>query len=110
MQIDSYKKQEKKKDNGIHTQYKEITLETPKGKTNFRDSQLYLFLSLHYIECLQHNIRSLPTFETLIPKLELENHGLNIVRRKTVKNDQKKKFSGFSLEPPDPHCEYGFRF
>ena len=37
---------------------------------------LSLFHRLHYIKCLQYNIRFQPTSETLIPIPELENHGL----------------------------------
>ena len=79
----------KKKDNGIHTQYTEITLETLKGKNSFRASFIYLFLSLHYIEWLQYNIRYLTTFETLIPKLQLENRGIKTVCRKAIRKPLK---------------------
>ena len=48
-----------------------------------------MFLSLYYIKCLQYNIRSLPTSETLIPKPQLENHGPKTVHRKTVENSGK---------------------
>ena len=73
---------------------------------------LSLFLSLHYIKCLQYNIGFQPTSKTLIPIPELENHGpknpipwiakpLTIIPPKTA---QKKIFRGSSPEPPDPRC------
>ena len=57
--------------------YTKIYPRNPEGKklAFLELHTLSLFLSLHYIKCLQYNIRFQPTSETLFPKPELENHG-----------------------------------
>ena len=61
---------------------------------------LSLFLSLHYIECLQYNISYLPTSETPIPNPELENHGQKNHWPKIAKNNPKN----FSRGPAGTHA------
>jgi len=63
--------------NGIHTQiHRDLPWKPQREKPSFLELHLLsLFLSLHYIKCLQYNIRFQPTSETLIPIPELENHG-----------------------------------
>ena len=60
--------------NGIHTQiHKDLPWKPRREKPAFLElHSLSLFLSLHYIKCLQYNIRFQPISETLIqiPKLE----------------------------------------
>ena len=57
--------------------YRQIYLGNPEGKKPafLELHMLSLFLLVHYIKCLQYNIRFQPTSKTLIPILELENHG-----------------------------------
>ena len=112
-------KQNKTLHNGIHTQiHTDLPWKPRREKSAFLElHSLSLFLSLHYIKCLQYNIRFQPTSETLIPIPELENHGpknpipwiakpLTIIPPKTAQ----KNFSG--APPPNPRirvADNGFR-
>ena len=102
----------------IH-KYTQIYPGNPEGrKPALELHTLSLFLSLHYIKCLQYNIRFQPSSETLIPILKLENHEsknpipwtakpLTIIPPKTTQNFF---FSG--APPPNPQihvADNGFR-
>ena len=101
-------KQNRALHNGIHTQIHKDYRGNPKGKNQLsRASLLSLFLWLHYIKCLQYNIRFLPPSKTPIPNPELETHGsknpyhgLKIFHWKTTKNNPpRKKFGGSTPKP-----------
>ena len=81
------------------TQYTKITLEATKGKVSVRLSPLSLFLSLHFIKCLQYNIRYLPISKTLILKLELDYNGLKTLAENHQKQQQKNSLRGSAPKP-----------
>ena len=99
-------------DNGIHTIHRDYP-RNPEGKNYLcRASPLSLFLSLHYIKCLQYNIRFQPTSETLIPIPELEIDGpknpipwiakpLTIILPKTTQKNYKCK--EYNINPTFSH-------
>ena len=111
-------RQNKTLHNGIHTQiHRDLPWKPRRGKPTLLElHSLSLFLSLHYIKCLQYNIRFQSTSKTLIPIPELENHGpknpipwiakpLTIILPKTTQNFF---FGGSTPEPSDPRCRYDF--
>ena len=103
-------KQNKTLHNGIHTQiHTDLPWKPRREKPAFLELHtISLFLSLHYIKCLQYNIRFQPTSKTLILIPELENHGLQnrlpwIAKPLTIIPPKTTQHI-FSPEPSDPRC------